>query len=88
MGLFAEVLAPIDEVILCEVYPAGEAPIEGADSEHLAEAIKDICGRRPQVVKLEDLPQAINQTAHDGDIVVTMGAGSIGRIVGTIAKGL
>lgn len=88
MGLFAEVLAPIDDVILCEVYPAGETPIEGADSEHLAEAIKDLCGKRPQVVKLENLPQAINQTAHDGDIVVTMGAGSIGRIVGTIAKGL
>ena len=83
--LFAEVLAPIDEVVLCEVYPAGEAPIEGADSSHLADAVAARGGKRPTVVAVEDLKATIERIAQDGDIVVTMGAGSIGRVPSAIA---
>lgn len=77
---FADVLATVDEVVLAEVYPAGEMPIEGADSAHLAAAIERRTGRRPEVATLDDLPAAILRTARSGDVVVTMGAGSIGRI--------
>lgn len=80
LELFADVLSSVDEVVLAEVYPAGEVPIEGADSEHLADAVAERTGRRPTVSTLEDLPAAIARTARAGDVVVTMGAGSIGRI--------
>ena len=80
LELFADVLSGVDEVVLAEVYPAGEAPIEGADSAHLADAVAERTGRRPTVATLEDLPAAIARTARAGDVVVTMGAGSIGRI--------
>lgn len=80
LELFADVLSGVDEVVLAEVYPAGEAPIEGADSAHLADAVAKRTGRRPTVSTLEDLPAAIARTARAGDVVVTMGAGSIGRI--------
>lgn len=80
LELFADVLSGVDEVVLAEVYPAGEAPIEGADSAHLADAVAERTGRRPTVATLEDLPVAIARTARAGDVVVTMGAGSIGRI--------
>ncbi len=80
LELFADVLSGVDEVVLAEVYPAGEAPIEGADSAHLADAVAKRTGRRPTVSTLEVLPAAIARTARAGDVVVTMGAGSIGRI--------
>lgn len=80
LEFFADVLSGVDEVVLAEVYPAGEAPIEGADSAHLADAVAERTGRRPTVATLEDLPAAIARTARAGDVVVTMGAGSIGRI--------
>ena len=72
-------------MVLCEVYPAGEAPIEGADSSHLADAVAARGGKRPTVVAVEDLKATIERIAQDGDIVVTMGAGSIGRVPSAIA---
>lgn len=73
--------------MLAKVYPAGEAPIEGADSEHLARAIEKISGRSVPVVNVEDVPAAVRRAARPGDVVVTMGAGSIGRAAPAIAKG-
>lgn len=81
---FVRVLAPIDQVVLLEVYSAGEAPIEGADSAHLADAIAAVGAKRPEVIALEDLKRTVMTVAQDGDIVVTMGAGSIGRAVTTL----
>lgn len=81
---FVRVLAPIDQVVLLEVYSAGEASIEGADSAHLADAIAAMGAKRPEVIALEDLKRTVMTVAQDGDIVVTMGAGSIGRAVTTL----
>lgn len=81
---FVRVLAPIDQVVLLEVYSAGEAPIEGADSAHLADAIAAMGAKRPEVIALEDLKRTVMTVAQDGDIVVTMGAGSISRAVTTL----
>ena len=82
---FVKVLETADEVILANVYPAGEVPIEGADSEHLAQAIAATSKMRPVVVPVEAVPEAILRTAKPGDVVVTMGAGSIGRAAPALA---
>lgn len=83
---FVKVLSDIEGLVLANVYPAGETPIEGADSEHLAAAIA-ACGRhRPVVVPIEGVSGAIAAMARDGDVVITMGAGSIGRVAPMMAK--
>ena len=78
-------LKDVDGLVLAEVYPAGEDPIEGADSAHLARAIAAQGRREPLVVKVEDVRDAVLSLARDGDVVVTMGAGSIGRAAPQIA---
>ena len=82
---FVKVLEDVDGLVLAEVYPAGEAPIEGADSAHLARAIAAQGFHGPVVAKIEDVPQAVHAIARDGDVVITMGAGSIGRVAPLLA---
>lgn len=84
---FVDVLEDIDGLVLAEVYPAGEALIEGADSEHLAAAISAKGFHRPVVVPVEGVADAIAGMVRDGDVVITMGAGSIGRVAPAIADG-
>lgn len=84
---FVDVLEDIDGLVLAEVYPAGEALIEGADSEHLAAAIAAKGFHRPVVVPVEGVADAIVGMVRDGDVVITMGAGSIGRVAPAIADG-
>lgn len=85
---FVDVLEDIDGLVLAEVYPAGEALIEGADSEHLAAAIAAKGFHRPVVVPVEGVADAIAGMVRDGDVVITMGAGSIGRVAPAIADGV
>ena len=76
---FARVLATVDALIVTEVYPAGEAPIAGADGKAICRAIRSHGRVEPLLLeKIEDLPRALIQIARDGDVIVTMGAGSIG----------
>lgn len=84
---FVDVLEDIDGLVLAEVYPAGEALIEGADSEHLAAAIAAKGFHRPVVVPVEGVADVIAGMVRDGDVVITMGAGSIGRVAPAIADG-
>ncbi|MDE2368062.1 MAG: UDP-N-acetylmuramate--L-alanine ligase [Burkholderiales bacterium] len=71
---FATVLGRFDALLLTEVYAAGEAPIAGADGRTLAQA----CGGGAVfVADIDALPAALQATARDGDVVITMGAGSI-----------
>ncbi|MDR0440784.1 MAG: UDP-N-acetylmuramate--L-alanine ligase [Candidatus Accumulibacter sp.] len=83
---FVGVLGSVDALILTEVYAAGEAPIVAADGRALARALR-VAGRVDPVFaeNVDDLPQAILDAAHDGDVVITMGAGSIGGIPGRLA---
>jgi len=78
---FVKVLSTADALVLTEVYPAGEAPIVAADGKALARAIR-VQGRLEPVFveKVADLPAAILGLARDGDVVLTMGAGSIGNV--------
>jgi UDP-N-acetylmuramate--alanine ligase len=76
---FAQVLSAADALVVAEVYPAGEAPIAGADGKSLCRAIRSRGRVEPVLLKsLDELPQVLAGIARDGDVVLTMGAGSIG----------
>jgi UDP-N-acetylmuramate--alanine ligase len=78
---FADVLSTADEVILTDIYPAGENPIPGVTIEALADAINV---RRSTPVHLvhavSEVAAAVAAVARDGDLVLTLGAGSIGGV--------
>ena len=84
---FVKILSSVDALLLTEVYPAGEAPIVAADGRALARAVR-VAGRIEPVFveQIEDLPAAILAAAKSGDVVIVMGAGSIGTVPGKIAK--
>jgi len=78
---FVKVIAQADAVLLTEVYAAGEAPIVAADGRSLARALRVAGKIEPVFVdQVADLPQAIADNARDGDVVLCMGAGSIGAV--------
>jgi UDP-N-acetylmuramate--alanine ligase len=84
---FVQVLSSVDALLLTEVYPAGEAPIVAADGRALARAVRVAGKIEPVFVeKIGDLPAAILAMATNGDVVITMGAGSIGTVPGKVAK--
>jgi UDP-N-acetylmuramate--alanine ligase len=84
---FVRVLSTVDALLLLEVYPAGEPPIVAADARALARALRVAGKVEPVFVEhLSDLPAAIWQVARDGDVVITMGAGSIGAVPGELAR--
>ena len=85
---FVRVLSTVDAVVLAEVYAAGEAPIVAADGRSLVRAVRVAGIVEP--VFVEDIAQmadAIRRVAKDGDVVVTMGAGSIGNVPSQLAAG-
>jgi UDP-N-acetylmuramate--alanine ligase len=78
-GEFVNVLRQFDAVVLTNVYPAGEARIAGADSKSLMKAL----GKSTPVQVVEDLqeiPAALSGLLQDGDVLITMGAGSISKL--------
>ena len=82
---FVKVIGSADAVLLTEVYAAGEAPVVAADGRSLARALR-VAGRvEPLFVdNVADLPQTIADNARDGDVVMCMGAGSIGLVPGKV----
>ncbi|MBT9474284.1 UDP-N-acetylmuramate--L-alanine ligase [Polaromonas sp.] len=82
---FVKVLGHADAVWLAEVYAAGEAPIVAADGRALARALRVAGKVEPVFVdEIEAMPQAIVDNARDGDVVMCMGAGSIGLVPGKV----
>jgi UDP-N-acetylmuramate--alanine ligase len=78
---FVRVLSTVDALVLTEIYPAGEAPIVAADGRALARALRVQGKVEPVFVEhVTELPDAILIAARNGDVVVTMGAGSIGNV--------
>jgi UDP-N-acetylmuramate--alanine ligase len=78
---FVKVLGAPDVLLLAEVYPAGEAPIVAADGRALARALRAGSKIEPIFVEtIADMPATILKVARDGDVVLTMGAGSIGGV--------
>jgi len=82
---FVKVIALADSVLLSEVYAAGEAPIVAADGRSLARALRVAGKVEPVFVDdIEAMPQAIADNARDGDVVMCMGAGTIGLVPGKV----
>jgi UDP-N-acetylmuramate--alanine ligase len=76
---FAKVLSEPDALVVAEVYAAGEPPIAGADAKALCRAIRSRGRIEPVMLgSLEGLPRALADLVRDDDVVLTMGAGSIG----------
>ncbi|WP_018988067.1 UDP-N-acetylmuramate--L-alanine ligase [Aromatoleum toluclasticum] len=84
---FVKVLSTVDALLLAEVYAAGEAPVVAADGRSLARAIRVSGKVEPVFVEdIGDMPATILSAARDGDVVITMGAGSIGAVPGKLAN--
>ena len=82
---FVKVIGQADSVLLGEVYAAGEAPIVAADGRSLARALRVAGKVEPVFVDdIAAMPQAILDNARNGDVVMCMGAGSIGAVSGKV----
>ena len=82
---FVKVLSTVDALVLTEVYPAGEAPIVAADGRALVRAVRVQGKVEPLFIdSVSELPVAIRDAVRDGDVVLTMGAGSIGGVAGAL----
>ncbi|SBT06856.1 UDP-N-acetylmuramate:L-alanine ligase [Candidatus Accumulibacter aalborgensis] len=85
---FVKVLSGVDVLLLTEVYAASEQSIVAADGRALARALRVAGKVEPIFVEsVGDLPQAILDVVRDGDVVITMGAGSIGSVPGKLMAG-
>jgi UDP-N-acetylmuramate--alanine ligase len=84
---FVKVIGEADAVLLAEVYAAGEAPIVAADGRSLARALRVAGKLEPVFVDdIAAMPQAIADNARGGDVVMCMGAGSIGAVPGKVVE--
>ena len=84
---FVRVLSTVDVLVLADVYPAGEAPIVAADGRALARAVRVAGKVEPVFVEdIAELPQTLRTLVRDGDVVVTMGAGSIGGTAAALVQ--
>jgi UDP-N-acetylmuramate--alanine ligase len=85
---FVKVLSTADVLVLTEVYPAGEAPIVAADGRALARGVRVQGKVEPIFVEgVADLPDAIRAAARADDVVLTMGAGSVGGVPIALTRG-
>ncbi|WJF90658.1 UDP-N-acetylmuramate--L-alanine ligase [Paraburkholderia bonniea] len=84
---FVKVLSTVDALVLTEVYAAGEAPIVAADGRALARAVRVAGKVEPVFVEaIEEVPDVLAAVVHAGDVVITMGAGSIGGVPGRLVQ--
>jgi len=82
---FVKVLGTPDVLVLSEVYAAGEAPVRAADGRSLAHALRVNGKVEPIFVEaIADMPATIMGLVKDGDVVITMGAGSISGVPGKL----
>jgi len=80
-GRFGPALAGADHVVLTDIYAAGESPIAGVTIDRLAAEIRAAgVGKVEVVTALADVPAALAAIARPGDVVITLGAGSIGTV--------
>lgn len=84
---FVRVLSGADVLLLAEVYPAGEDPVIAADSKSLARAIRVQGKVEPiYIEQIDALKSVIHAIVQDGDVVLVMGAGSIGKVAPDLAE--
>jgi len=84
---FVKVIGQADAVLLAEVYAAGEAPIVAADGRSLARALRVAGKLEPVFVDdITAMAQAVLDNARDGDVVLCMGAGTVGNVAGQVIE--
>ncbi len=88
MRKFGPALALADVVVLTDIYAAGEAPIEGVSIAVLAAEVRKSVPDVRVVKSIDDIPSALAALAQDGDLVLTLGAGSISVTGDRILKAL
>ena len=78
---FVDVLSKVDVLLLLDVYAAGEAPIEGADSCALSQSIREQGQVDPIfIADINNLEQVLVDVLREGDLVITQGAGDVGAL--------
>ena len=84
---FVKILCGVDVLVLAEVYAAGEMPLVAADGRAMMHALR-LAGQSEVVFveEIADMPQAILQLVQAGDVVLTMGAGTIGNVPGAVMQ--
>jgi UDP-N-acetylmuramate--alanine ligase len=86
---FGPALELADEIVLTDIYPAGEEPIPGITIQRLAESIRAGSGRPVHLVpELDAVVPSLVRLVRPGDVVLTLGAGSIGSLPGKLARAL
>ncbi|PAV26038.1 UDP-N-acetylmuramate--L-alanine ligase [Tamilnaduibacter salinus] len=84
---FVRVLSDVDELLMLDVYPAGEPPIPGADARSLCRSIRQRGQVEPVFVENQDeIPTLLGRILKDGDLLFTQGAGDIGGVSARLAK--
>jgi UDP-N-acetylmuramate--alanine ligase len=85
---FVKVLAEVDLLIVLAVYGAGEEPIAGAGSKNLCGSIRQRSSVDPIYIEtIEEVPAMLNDLLQDNDLVITLGAGSVNKLVAMLADG-
>ncbi len=86
---FGTVLSQCDALLLTQVYAAGEEPIAGADGKALARAVRARGALEPVFVEsIDDVAEVLKNVLADGDVVLTLGAGSVGALARTLPGAL
>jgi len=89
LDAFGPALAAADHLVLTDIYAAGETPVAGVTLEGLASSIRRAVEAPIDIVpRVEDVPAAVARIARRGDVVITLGAGSIGGIHDALVKAL
>jgi UDP-N-acetylmuramate--alanine ligase len=84
---FVKVLSTVDALLLADIYAAGETPIVAADGRALARALRVTGKVEPVFVEdIAAMPQTILDVARDGDVILSMGAGSIGGVPAKVVE--
>lgn len=82
---FVEVLSSVDELLLLDVYSAGESPIAGADTKSLARSIRLRGVVEPTIIDKDNIAPVMQRLLQANDMLLTQGAGNIGQIATDLA---
>lgn len=83
---FVKVLSQVDELLLLDVYSAGEEPIVGADSKSLARSIRHRGEVEPTIIDKDNLKAVMQRVLKANDLLITQGAGNVGQVCTELAE--
>jgi UDP-N-acetylmuramate--alanine ligase len=87
---FARALLRADEIVIADIYPAGELPLPGVRAESIVDFMRDLDAEKKanHLPKPADILAYLQRTIKSGDLVLTLGAGDIGGVAHELAAGL